>query len=82
MGIFEAIIRALIYLCCVALAFFLCIWVLGELGVALPIIVITILKVIFVLVAILILVRLFLPAFSGYRWFPGSRPPGPRGPGL
>lgn len=75
MGIFEAVIRALIYLCCVALAFFLCIWVLGELGVALPYMVINILKVIFVLVAILILVRLFLPTFSGYQWFPPRRPP-------
>jgi hypothetical protein len=70
MGIFEAIIRALIYLCCIALAFFLCIWVLGQLGVALPAMVITILKVIFVLVAILILVRLFWPALSGTNWFP------------
>ena len=68
MGFFEALIRALIYLCCVALCFFLVIWVLGMLGLALPIMVITILKVIFVLIAILILVRLFMP-FAG-SWFP------------
>jgi hypothetical protein len=77
MGIFEALIRALIYLCVVALCFFLCIWVLGELGVMLPSKVITILMVIFVLVAILILVRLFAPAISGFVWFPPRKPPAP-----
>jgi len=70
MNIIEAVIRALLYLCCIALAFFLIIWVLGQLGVALPAMVITILKVIFVLVAILILVRLFWPIVSGANWFP------------
>lgn len=70
MGFFEALIRALIYLCLVALAFFLCIWVLGQLGLALPLMVITILKIIFVLVAILILVRLFWPYVEGATWFP------------
>jgi hypothetical protein len=74
MGLFEALIRALIYLCVIALAFFLCVWVLGQLGIALPYMVINILKVIFVLIAILILVRLFYPLVSGYSWF------GPRGP--
>jgi hypothetical protein len=70
MGLFEAIIRALIYLCVVALVFFLCVWVLGQLGFALPYMVINILKVIFVLVAILILVRLFWPYVSGSNLFP------------
>ncbi len=72
MGFFEALIRALIYLCFIALAFFLCVWVLGMLDVALPAMVITNLKVIFVLVAILILVRLFMPFVSGFKWFPGG----------
>ena len=76
MGIFEAVIRALIYLCCIALVFFLCVWVLGEIGLALPPMVLHILMVIFALIAILILVRLFAPALSGYVWFPGPRPPG------
>jgi hypothetical protein len=49
-------------------------WVFAKLGVALPAMVITILKVIFVLVAILILVRLFAPFVSGFNWFPGPRP--------
>ena len=77
MGIFEALIRALIYLCVVALCFFLCLWVLAELGVMLPGMVITILKVIFVLIAILILVRLFAPALSGFAFFPPRKPPAP-----
>jgi hypothetical protein len=74
MGIIEAVIRALLYLCCIALAFFLILWVLGSIGVALPIMVITILKVMFVLIAILVLVRLFFPIFSGYQWFGPPRP--------
>jgi len=75
MGFFEAVIRALIYLCLVALVFFLCIWVLGQLGVALPYMVINILKIIFVLVAILILVRLFYPLMSSYDWWGTRRGP-------
>ena len=74
MGFFEALIRALIYLCLVALAFFLTVWVLGMIGLALPGIVITILKVIFVLIAILVLVRLLWPFAAGFALFP------PRGP--
>jgi len=77
MGILEAVIRALIYLCCVALAFFICVWVLGVLGVALPYMVINILRVIFVLIALLILIRLLWPAMSGYVWFPPRNPPAP-----
>lgn len=80
MGFFEALIRALIYLCFIALAFFLCLWVLAELGVMLPGMVITILKVIFVLVAILVLVRLFAPMVSGFAWFPPRSPPPPPRP--
>ena len=70
MGFFESLVRALIYLCVVALCFFLTLWVLGELGIMLPAMVITILKVIFILVAILILVRLFAPMITGINWFP------------
>lgn len=65
MGLFERVIRALLYLCVIALVFFLCIWVLGQLGIMLPYMVLNILKVMFVLIAILILVRLFWPVFSG-----------------
>ena len=74
MGIIEAVIRGLIYLCLIALAFFLCIWVLGQLGIALPAMVLTILKVIFVLVAILVLLRIFWPVLGGFNWFPPRAP--------
>jgi hypothetical protein len=77
MGFFEALVRALIYICFIALAFFLCLWVLGSLGLAIPSMVVAILKVIFVLVAILILARLFAPFLSGYVWFPPRGPPAP-----
>ena len=74
MGIIEAVIRGLIYLCAIALAFFLCIWVLGQLGIALPAMVITILKIIFVLVAILVLLRIFWPVIGSFQWFPPRAP--------
>jgi hypothetical protein len=74
MGLFEAVIRALLYLCVIALCFFLVLWVLAQLGIVLPAMVVTILKVMFVLIAILILVRLFWPLASGYSWFGPRRP--------
>jgi hypothetical protein len=74
MGIIEAVIRALLYLCVIALCFFLILWVLSSLGVALPAMVISILKVMFVLISILILVRLFWPIAAGYSWFGPRRP--------
>lgn len=70
MGFFEAVVRALIYICFIALAFFLVVWVLGEIGLAIPPMVFKILIVIFVLFAILILVRLFGPMVSNIEWFP------------
>lgn len=75
MSIFEAIVRALIYLCLIALGFYLILWVLMMLGIALPAMVVTIIKVIFVLVAILVLVRLLWPPLSEVTWFPPRRPP-------
>lgn len=74
MGLFERVIRALIYLCVIALCFYLCVWVLAALGVALPYMVMNILKVIFVLIAILILIRLFYPVIQGQNWW-GDRAP-------
>lgn len=64
----ERIIYALIYLCGIALCFYLIIWVLGVLGIHLPGMVVNILMVVLVLVAILILWRLF--AGSGIPWWP------------
>lgn len=74
MGLFERVIRALLYLCVVALCFFLCVWVLAQLGIALPYMVITILKVMFVLIAILVLVRLFWPLIGGVSLWGDPKP--------
>lgn len=74
MGLLEAVIRALIYVCCIALAFFLVLWVLGAIGLAMPPMVVTILKVIFILIAVLVLVRLLWPPLAGMTWFPPRRP--------
>ena len=76
MGFFEAVIRALLYLCGLALLFFLVLWVLGAIGLALPFMVERIITVMFVLVAILVLARLFYPWMSGVRLFPPRPPPG------
>lgn len=65
----ERVIYALIYLCGIALCFYLIIWVLGAIGIHLPPMVVNILVVVLVLVAILILWRLF--AGAGIRWWPG-----------
>ena len=70
MNLFEAVVRALIYLGFIVLAFFVIIWFLSVLGLSLPAHVVQILMAILTLVAILILVRLLYPAFSGYQWFP------------
>ncbi len=71
---FGQIIRALIYLCFIAIAFYLVLWVLGEIGIALPFMVIVLLKVVFLLFALLILYQLFAPFFSNINWW-GNRPP-------
>jgi hypothetical protein len=76
---FEAIIRALIYICLMVLAFFLIMWVLSAIGLVLPAMVEKILMVILVLIAILVLFRLFSPWVGSFSlWGPG---PGPRPPG-
>ena len=75
MSFFEAVIRALLYICGFALLFFLVVWVLGAIGFALPMMVERILIVMFVLVAILILARLFYPWISGVNLFPPRNPP-------
>jgi hypothetical protein len=67
------VIRALIYLCFIALLFYLCLYVLAALGIALPSMVVNILKVIFLLVAILILYQLFAPMVGGYDWWGRGR---------
>jgi len=64
----ERVIYALIYICGIALCYFLIIWVLGAIGLHLPAVVVNILLVVLVLVAILVLWRLF--AGSGIRLWP------------
>jgi len=64
----ERVIYALIYICGIALCYFLIIWVLGAIGLHLPSLVVNILLVVLVLVAILVLWRLF--AGSGIRLWP------------
>ena len=58
---FEALVMTLIYICLVVGACWLVIWVLGQLGVALPGQVIKIFWVIVVLICILLLYRLLAP---------------------
>lgn len=72
---FGNVVRALIYLCFLALAFYLVLWVLAAVGIVLPGMVIHILGVIFVLVAILVLYQLFWPFVSGFNWWGRSGPP-------
>ena len=59
----------MIYLALVVLAVYVVLWVLGELGIALPPQVVKILWVIVVLVAILIIVQIVLPGMR----LPGAR---------
>jgi hypothetical protein len=65
----ERVIYALIYICGIALSYFLIIWVLGAIGLHLPAMVLNIMLVVLVLVAILVLWRLF--AGAGIRLWPG-----------
>jgi hypothetical protein len=58
---FEAVVKGLITLCLVVLAAFLVIWVLGELGLALPAMVLNVFWIIVVLVAVLVLFRIVRP---------------------
>ncbi len=69
---FESIIMLLIYVCLLAAVVYLVIWVLGQLGVALPAMVIKILWIIVALVVILLLFRMIGPALSSGH-LPGLR---------
>lgn len=60
----EAIIRALLYICAIVLCYFLIIWVLATIGIAIPAMVAKIILVMLVLVCILVLYRLFAPWFG------------------
>lgn len=64
----ETVIRALISLCLIVLCVYLVLWVLAQLGITLPAIVIQILWIIVVLVAILYLFRIV--SASGWKLWP------------
>ncbi len=74
MGFFEAVIRALLYICALMLVFFLVVWVLGTIGLALPLMVERVLMAMLVLLAIFVLARLFYPWMASANWFPPRRP--------
>ncbi len=69
------VIRALIYICVMALLFYLVLWVLAAIGFALPAVIEKILIVIFILICLLVLWQLFSPWISGVNWW-GRGPPG------
>jgi hypothetical protein len=73
MSLFERIIRALIYIAFIALAYYLTLWALAAIGILVPVMVERILGVILALVAILVLVRLFYDAAVWDRLFPPRR---------
>jgi hypothetical protein len=67
---FERVIYALIYLCLLFALYWIIVWVLGSLGIYMPPHVMQIVMVIMVLVAILVLYRLFFVG-SNIRFWPG-----------
>lgn len=70
MSLLEAVIRALIWICCVVLAVYLVVWVLGALGLAIPAMVMKVVWVIVVLLCILVLLRVLVPPLrSSWPWF-------------
>lgn len=75
MSLFEAVIRALLFIFGCALVFYLVIWALGVAGIVLPFMVERIIMGMLVLFAILVLVRLFYPWMSSVRLFPPRDPP-------
>jgi hypothetical protein len=60
----ENVIRALIVIACAVLCFVLVVWVLGQLGIAIPQNVVTILGVILALLVLLYLWRTFRGSWS------------------
>lgn len=61
----EAIITTLIYICLLAVAIYLILWVITTVaGIALPEKVIQIIWIVFVLICVLFLVRLLMPHFG------------------
>lgn len=60
----EAIIMSLIYICLLAIAIYLILWVIQAVaGISIPPKIVQIIWIVFVLVCLLLLVRLLLPHF-------------------
>lgn len=60
----ESVVMMLIYLCLLAIAVYLIIWVLGIIGVVIPDPIMKLLWVIVVLLAVLMIVRVMLPGMG------------------
>jgi hypothetical protein len=72
---FERVCFALFYLCGIFLGYYLVMWVLGELGIRIPEMVLRVIWVMLVIVAVLMLYRLFKGAFGNLRLWPSDPPP-------
>ncbi len=72
---FERICYALLYLCGIFLCYYLIMWVLAELGIHIPEMVLRVLWVMLVIVAVLVLYRLFAGSFGNLRLWPRDPPP-------
>jgi len=71
MGLLERVVRGLIYIAFVFLAYYLILWFFAAIGIALPTMVVKIIGVILILMCILVLVRLFAGSWpADWRWFP------------
>lgn len=66
----ERIIFALLYIGGLAIAYYTTVWFLGVIGLHIPAIILSILMAMFVLVAILVLYRLFMPVAGRFRFWP------------
>jgi hypothetical protein len=67
---FERVIYALLYLCGIFALYWIIIWVIGALGIPMPPHLLGILMVVMVLLAILVLYRLFFYG-TNFRLWPG-----------
>ncbi len=71
---FERVCYALLYLCGIFLCYYLIMWVLAELGIRIPEMVLHVLWVMLVIIAVLVLFRLFRGSFGRLRIWPNDPP--------
>lgn len=72
---FGRFIRALIFICLLAAVFWLVPWVLANIGIMIPSMIVHIFGIVLVLVAILVLYQLLWEDIRGYNWWGRSPPP-------